>query len=398
MRAPISLIVIGKEARLRAEMRTSLAATGRVQIVAESSDYQRGAELVGQLQPHGAVIIVNGEEETSLELVRQISQEHPNTVIICAGAHCAGETIVRAYRAGAREFLMHPPEPGEVREVLERVEALLGEGGRKITGRVIAVYSGRGGSGTTTIAVNTAAVLAQQTRQETVLLDLNLQYGSAPIFLGVEPTYSITDVAHNEQRLDIQLLRSFLAKVTEQLYCLAAPLRPEEADDVFPAHVEAALGLLRTQFAHILVDLPHAWDPNTIAALDQADVILVVTLGDLVSLYNTKRALETFGRMGYGAEKIRLIVNRYVRDKEVPLEKIGDALSHAVDFTLSDDPRAALEAIATGRPIVWSASKSPLARQFGELARQVAAPGVLIASPEKKGSGLLSMLWGGSRR
>lgn len=398
MLVPMSVIVVGRDAQLRAETRAHLAATGRVHVIAESADYQRATELIEQLQPQGAVVIVNGEEEAALELVRQIGRAHPHTAIVCTGKHCASETIVRAYRAGAHEFLMQPPDPQELREVLGRLEALLGEGSQSRVGRIVAVYSGRGGSGTTTIAVNVAAALVRRAHQETAVVDLNLQYGCLPVFFGVEPTYSLTDVAHNESRLDVQLLRSFLTKITEGFYYLAAPLKPEEADDVFPAHLEMALGLLRTQFAHVILDTPHVLDPTTIAALDHADLILLVTLGDLASLYTTKRVLETFRRMGYEAEKVRLVVNRHARNKEVPLEKIEDVLGQKVAFALAEDARAAVEAINMGKPIAFSESKSPLVRQFAELAKLVSPVGAASASREESRRGLFRALFGGEKR
>ncbi len=400
MLVPMSVILVGKDAHLRAETRTHLAATGRVHVIAESSDHQRASELIGQLHPQGAIILIDGDEEAALDLVREISREHPHTAIICTGRHCTSETIVRAYRAGAHEFLMQPPDPQELREVLERLEAFLGEGETKRVGRVIAVYSSRGGSGTTTIAVNVAVTLARRTRQETVIVDLNFQYGCLPVFFGIEPTYSMTDVAHNESRLDVQLLRSFLTKVTSELFYLAAPLNPEEADDIFPAHVEMTLGLLRTQFAHVILDTPHILDPNTIAALDHADVILVVTMTDLASLYATKRALETFRRLGYEAQKVRLVVNRYAKskNKEVPLEKIGDVLGQNITLALVEDARAVLEAINMGKPLALSDSKSPLVRQFAELAKLV-APMEEASVPERTSErGVFHRLFGGRRR
>ncbi|MCS7157273.1 MAG: AAA family ATPase [Blastocatellia bacterium] len=397
MLVPMSVIVIGKDAQLRTETRAHLAATGRVHVIAESADYQRATELIGQLRPQGAIILVNGGETAALDLVRQTSRTYPYTAIICTGKYCTSEIVVRAYRAGAHEFLMQPPDPQELREVLERLEALLGEEQVSRTGRVIAVYSSRGGSGTTTIAVNVATALARRARQETVLVDLNLQYGCLPVFFGVEPTYSLTDVAHNESRLDIQLLRSFLTKVSDGIYYLAAPIKPEEADDIFPAHLETVLGLLRTQFAHVVLDTSHVLDPITIAALDHADLILLVTLGDLASLYTTKRVLETFRRMGYETEKVRLVLNRY-RNKEVPLGKIEEVLGQKVAFTLAEDARAALEAINVGRPVVLSESKSPLVRQFVELMKLVAPVETASASRGKSGRRFFSALLGGGER
>jgi pilus assembly protein CpaE len=376
MAGPLSVILVGRDARLRGDTRGHLTATGKVQVVAESSDFSRSLELIEQLNPHAVVVLLDGEEEAGFEFIRRVGAEHRDIAVVCSGLNCGNDVIIRAFRSGAREFLVQPLTPNEVKEVVERLEELTatGEGERKSLGAIIAVYSSKGGSGTTTVCVNLAAELARQTARQTVIVDLNLQHGNIPIFFGVQPTYSVTDVARNEARLDIQLLRTFLTKIRDNLYCLAAPLKPEEADDVFPHHLEAALGLLRTQFSYILVDTQHVLDPNTVTALDTADIICVVTQLDLASVFNTKRVLETFARMGYGGEKVKLLVNRYNKTSDLPLDKIADVLGHPVDLTLAEDIRSARDSLNLGKPLVLSQLKSPLVRQFSELAEAILGP------------------------
>jgi pilus assembly protein CpaE len=148
----------------------------------------------------------------------------------------------------------------------------------------------------------------------------------------------------------------------------------------------------------VILDTPHVLDPNTLAALDHADVILLVTTTDLVSLYTTKRAVETFRRLGYGAEKIRLVVNRYAKNKEVPLEKVEDILGQRSALALVEDMRGVLEAINMGKPLALSESKSPLVRQFAELATLVAPVEAASGSDGTSKRGVLHRLFGGGRR
>ncbi|MBI4470185.1 MAG: AAA family ATPase [Acidobacteria bacterium] len=374
MKTPISMIIVGKDAQERACTRLQLMGCGRVHIVAESGEVARAMELVEKFNPQSALIIMNGKPDETMELVRQLGTTHPKTAIVCTGSNVASDQIVRAYRAGATEFLCQPLEMPELNEVIEKIQALSlsAEGKDGARGGVIACFSARGGSGSSTVTVNLAAAMARQTEKPTVVVDLNLQSGTLPIFFGLEPTYSIADVAHNQDRLDAQLITQLLTKGGENLFCLAPPLRVEEADDVHPAHIERMLPLLTGQFAYVVVDCPHTLDSNTVPVLDAASSVLVISLLDLPAVYSTKRMLGVFQKMGYDGEKTKLVVNRYQKSNTLPLQKVEQVLGCKVHATLSDDHSAAYGAMNLGQPVVFSAGKSPLASQFSELAKLVA--------------------------
>ncbi|MBI3949406.1 MAG: AAA family ATPase [Acidobacteria bacterium] len=369
---PLSMIIFGQDAEQRSLTRMQLISGGKVNVVAESSDYAHGLDLVKRYNPDSALLITNGKSEASLDLAKQLAKEHPSTVIVCTGTNCLTETVIKFFRAGASEFLMQPPSQAEMKEVLEKIVAARATADQNKQGEaVIACYSYRGGSGSTTLSVNLAATLAHTFEKPTTIVDLNLQQGTAPIFLGVKPVYSIADVAHNQDRLDAQLLKSFHTPVSDNLYCLASPLKVEEADDVEPSHIELLLSLLRGQFAYVIVDCQHFIDATTVAALQQADTILLVTLLDMASIYTTKRTLEIFHKMGLGDDKVRIVVNRYVKDPDVPLDKVEQVFGHRIHLMLADDYRAALSALNLGSPLVSSQPKSPLVKQYIELAHKI---------------------------
>jgi len=168
-------------------------------------------------------------------------------------------------------------------------------------------------------------------------------------------------------------------------------LKVEEADDVQPSHVQRLLSMLRTQFSHILVDCQHQLDTTTVTALDVADVILLISLLDVPSVYSAKRVLEIFHKMGYPPEKIKVIVNRYDRSAGIPLDKVQQVFDTPIVAVLSEDPRTAMASMNLGNPLVLSESKSPLIRQYARLARAIA--GVTESVGVKK-QGLFESLLG----
>jgi pilus assembly protein CpaE len=395
--SPISIVIMGKDPQERATTRVQLLSTGKVHVVAESSDFKRGTELIDEFHPHSALVILNGDNDQPLELIKQISQQHPSTAVICTGANVPSSVIVKSYRAGATDFLPQPLKPEEIGEVLARIEALRGEDETQdARGRVMAVYSSRGGTGVTTLGVNLAAAIMRASSESTVLVDLNLQYGAMPLFFGLDPEYTIADVVRNQDRLDGQLLKSFLMRTSDNLYCLPAPLRVEEADDVQPGHVQRIISMLRAQFTYVIIDCQHILDANTVTALDLADTILLVSLVDVPSVYCTKRVLEVFHKMGFPDSKVRVVVNCYDKRDGVSVNKVQEVFGTGIAMVLAEDHQSVLASINMGNPLIMSQPKSVLVRQFAELAMHLTGQSGSKDGPKKWGMNLWGGLLGGT--
>lgn len=396
--SPISMVIIGKDPQERSLTRAQLLSSGKVHVVAESSDFSRATELIDQFRPHSALVILNGDNEQPLELIQHIRRQFPSTAVVCTGTDIPSSVVVKSFRCGATEFLCQPLKPEEIEQVLAKIRALQGEDElENQVGQVIAIYSSRGGTGVTTLSVNLATAIHQLAREGAVLVDLNLQYGAVPLFFGLDPEYTIADVVRNQDRLDAQLLKSFLLRASDKLYCLPAPLRVEEADDVQPGHVQRIISMLRTQFRYVIVDCQHVLDANTVTALDLADVVLVVSLMDVPSIYCTKRVLEVFRKMGFTDEKVKVVVNRYDKRDGVPLEKVQEVFGTKIETVLSEDHRAVLASINMGNPLIVSQPKSALVKQFTDLAGQLAGRVEVTAQNGKRSrlSNLFSGLLGG---
>jgi pilus assembly protein CpaE len=253
----------------------------------------------------------------------------------------------------------------ELKTVLDRTAEFCSvqKSAPKKRGRMIAVFSSKGGCGTSFIATNVAAA----TRSSTVLVDLNLQAGDLPLFLGVEPKYSIADLVENRVRLDDELLARYITPHSSNLSLLAAPREADAADEIEPEHVFEALEKLRERYDYIVLDPQHTFDAITLAALDQADDILLVLTLDIPSLRSAQRALEIFDRLGYARSKVRIIVNRWSKQIDLDLQQVERYLHEKVAGYVTSDYQTAVNSINLGQPLVHSEPNSKIAVEIKKI-------------------------------
>jgi pilus assembly protein CpaE len=162
-----------------------------------------------------------------------------------------------------------------------------------------------------------------------------------------------------------------MTRLGDDLFCLPAPASIQEAEDVRPRHIQRLFPILQNQFSHIIVDCQRQLDPTTLAVLDLADTILVVSTADPLSVYNAKRALSFLGDLGYAEGKIKLVVNGYDRNGGLKSEKLEHLFGAPIDAILSNDATAASYAMNLGQPLIYSQPKSLLVSQYANLARIV---------------------------
>ena len=158
-------------------------------------------------------------------------------------------------------------------------------------------------------------------RRHTCVVDLNLQSGDQPLYLGVTPNYSFTDVVRNFERLDDQLLASYLTPRSKGLSLLAAPTDMGRDQEVRDDHVMRSLGLLRTLTDFIVLDVPRSFDDLTVQALDTAEEKILLLTQDVPAIRSAKRTLDMFARLGYDRTRVKVVVNRFERKPEFVLRE-----------------------------------------------------------------------------
>jgi pilus assembly protein CpaE len=257
------------------------------------------------------------------------------------------ELILMAMRSGIHEFVLLPPDKNEFATAVGRL--MRRQQTETQRGSVFAVYSGKGGLGNTTVSVNLAhALAANHTDARIGLADLVVAGGDVRVFLNLKPTYDMGDLAEKLDRVDADLLHSLLTPSGGQVWALPGPDDPE-MESVLDANVTAAIvEHLRSQFAFTLLDCEHHLTERTVAALDAADKILLLTELSVPALRSTQRTLALCRRLGYLDEKLCVVVNRHQSGELLTVADAEEVLQHAIYWKIPNDYRTAAGALAKG--------------------------------------------------
>jgi pilus assembly protein CpaE len=368
-------------------------------IVAELPNAPQVLDELNRLRPQAALVLLNGELNHSFQLVERIHQELPETAVICSSEDNSPDVILQSFRSGATEFLRLPLLESEIASVFAKIEQTVSKP-EESHGRVIAVYASKGGCGTTFVTANLAASMARLSRKRACVVDLNLQAGDQPLYLGLEPNYSIHDVVRNFDRLDDQLLASYLTQRSKYLTLLAAPTEIGKDEDVRIEHVTRSIALLRAQTEYVVIDPPRMLNEITIAALDAADDLILLLTLDIPAIRSAKRALDIFTRLGYDRNRIKVVINRYTKTPEFDLKQVGKVLETEVFATIANDYQAAISSINVGEPLVLSKNQSRIVHDFGNLASKLSGirlPSESPESPSRPNRGGWTSLFGSKR-
>ncbi len=380
MKRTLTFIVLSRDVTDSRELSRALGAHAGTSLLMTSDDAEQVFTETCRLRPSAVVINLSHMGEPALKLVQRLVSECPNTAVICASRETSPDMILRSMRTGARDFIRLPINDDELTTVIDRTSEFAAEHvdhEPKKRGRVIAVFSPKGGCGTTLIATN----LAMIQKHPTVLVDLNLQSGDLELLLGLKPKFSLADVVENRDRLDDALLASYITPHSKNVSLLAAPTKAESAEDIEPKHIYEVMELLRQRYDNVIIDTPHNFDSVTISALDHADQILVVLTLEIHAIRSTRRALEIFDRLGYPRKKVRLVVNRWSKNIDLDQKQVESFLGERVIAFVQSDYRAAVNSINLGQPLIESAPGSIVttdlhnlaAKLFGETIEQAAA-------------------------
>lgn len=376
MKQPLTIVVLSTDLDNFKAIRLALSADTRVQLLAGGDDAEQLYGEIIRLRPSAAIITLGANSDQAIKLIQRLAIESPKTALISAANDAAPDLLLQSLRAGAREFLKLPISAEELKTVLDRVAdfcAAQVETPKK-KGRMIAVFSSKGGCGTSFMATNLAAAASAKT----VLVDLNLQAGDLPLFLGIDPRYSFADMAENRTRLDEALIKSFVTPYSSNLSLLAAPREADAADEIEPEHVFEVLQRLRESYEYVVLDPQHTFDSITLAALDQSDEIVLVLTLDIPAIRSTQRALEIFDRLGYPRKKIRIVVNRWSKQIDLDLRQVEKFLGEPVIGFIPSDYQTAVTSINLGQPLVLSDPNSKISQEIRRVARTIGTGAIRV--------------------
>jgi pilus assembly protein CpaE len=288
--------------------------------------------------------------------------------VVVVGKSADARLVLRAVRAGAADFVDEQNLEGELVAALGR---LLHRPGRTAEpARTISVLGPSGGSGASTIAVNIATALATEHRSA-LLIDLNLHTGDSSTLLDLRPEHTLAELCQNVARLDRTMFDRSLARHASGVHLLAPPPHHADVQYITPDGVRQVLGLARSTFPYVVIDLDHTFAPEQVEALRQTDLVVLVLRLDFTCLRNARRAMEQLDQLGISREAVRVVVNRYGRAREIPAGKAEEALGVRIGHYIPDDPKSVNRANNNGVPVVRESPSARVSRSLTELAASV---------------------------
>jgi pilus assembly protein CpaE len=322
-----------------------------------------GVTKARNLEPDLIITDVMMPDINGYEVTRILRREprFAATPILVLTAQSGLQDKLKSFESGADD---HLTKPFEGAELLVRVTALLRrvEAARLIrqdtaatkSARLIAVHSLRGGTGASTLAVNLGIGLATLWKRPTALLDLTMTAGQVAMMLNMPLKRTWTDIArYGADELDLDVLMSIIGTHDSGLSFVAAPTFPSEAETLHGETLGAALRLMKDHFDYIVADLPHDFGETALQALDTADMILMVATPDMSSIRAVAAAMDTYQKLGYDKDKIKLVLNAIFPRSSLSKEKIESASGVSTIVTIPYVQDVFVDAINLGQPPLY---------------------------------------------
>jgi pilus assembly protein CpaE len=356
--------------------------SGSLDVRWTAGSVEEGADIVRKFRPDMAIVEVNGNPASA---VGPLAREFPNLYILALSATREAEYALETMRAGAHDLLCKPLREVDLSIAIEKArKARVRKEPAERRGKIVTVFSNKGGNGTTTIVSNLSEALAAEHGKRVVVVDLVMAHGDVTMFFNVTPTYTLLDLARNGGKADPEYIDSLIVRHSSGVCILADPPRIEDADQISADQVRDMLATLRSTFDVVIVDTPHQFDEKTLAALEMSDTILLVTLLNLPALKNTQRSIELFARLGILDDRVQLVLSRYLPNEEISRESIEGILNCPVFYAVPNDYPTVLSSINRGKLLSETAPEKEVTAAFRKMAELLVGPAAPREAQKRK--------------
>lgn len=401
----IRVLVVDDIVETRENVRKLLFFEDDIEIVGMAGDGREGVELAGKLQPDIVLMDINMPGMDGIAASEAIAEQYPSVNVIMMSVQGESDYLRRSMLAGAREFLIKPFSGEELATSIRRVRQLAAT--RRVSapppptatvatgaplpqppkgGKVIAVFGTKGGCGASTIAVNLAVAIHEETRERVALMDANLEFGDIGVLLNLPSNRSIADLVGPNLEMDEELINGVMASHGCGVKALLAPPRPEMAELIGVEHLKKIAEFLPKMFDYIVIDLTRTFQESMVTLLDAADQIVLVATNDIPSIKNAKVFFELTEQLGYPPDKTFFLLNKEDGRSGIAVKDIEASIKHPVRAVLLKDERTTLIANNRGTPIVLLQRTLPIAQAYMALARALRRPAEKEAAAVKAGA------------
>lgn len=348
----------------------------KVIVEGTATTFERGFELIHRKRPMVVIIEVDENIESSIERITQILNRFSQISVVATSADKSSDAILKVMRAGATEYLLRPVAETDLAFALQKLGRLWlsRDVPESEAGRIFTIFSPKGGVGVTTVSINLATDILEASKKPTILVDMDLNAGDVTTFLNMKPSYTISDVTANINRLDRSFLQGVIAKHESGISVLAEPQQVEDAVSISGDDIKKVLSLLKSMFKYIIVDA-ESLSTRTNIALEMSDQIFLVFYMSLPGIRNMQRHLSYLSKMGLGRDRVKLIANRVVKKSEIKKEDAEKVLNYPVFWSIPNDYETTMACLNKGVPISVGAPKSQLNISLKDLAKAIIKSG-----------------------
>lgn len=314
--------------------------------------------------------------EGDLDSIRSLLNSNAVREVFLTSKNPDPAVLIKAMRTGTKEFFAQPIKEEEVRLALDSFKKRRNESveikAPTKSGRIIDVIGSKGGVGTTTVAVNLAANLAEDKESSVVLIDMNMLFGDVPAFLGLKPDYNWSEITQNVDRLDSTFLTNILSEHSSGVHVLSSPGYLDGHYTVTSSIIGHLLSLMQTMFDFVVIDGGQSMDEGSLRIIKMSHEVMIVSLLNLTCLSNTSKILKSLTNMGYiPRENIKVIINRYIKNAEISLDDAEAGIEQKIFWAIPNDYKTTMSAINQGIVLSQVASNSKIAKNIKGLSQAI---------------------------
>jgi pilus assembly protein CpaE len=377
----IRVLIVDDIAETRENIRKLLQFEPDIEVVGAARTGQEALELARETEPDVVIMDINMPDMDGITATEALKHDVRFAQIVILSVQSEPDYLRRAMRAGASDFIAKPPSGDElistIRSLAEEAKRIKDEQERlKSTGplppldgrerpgpigKVITLYSAKGGVGCTFLASNLAVGL-DTPDTPAVLVDASLQFGDVAVALNLQVKNSFVDLATRIDELEVEIIEDILLQHESGLRVLAAPPRPEMADEIQLPQVRKVMEFLKRHFAYIVVDTSSTMDDVTLTILDYTDLLVSVATPEIPSIKDSRLLFDLLGVLEYPKNKVIFVLNKMDRKSGISASAIAENLRCTVDGEVPLDERAVTTSVNRGIPVLLVDKGQPAAK------------------------------------
>ncbi len=388
----IRVLIVDDIAETRENIRKLLQFESDVVVVGAARTGIEAIEMARETEPDVVIMDINMPDMDGITATEGLVRDVPFAQIVMLSVNNDADYVRRAMRAGARDFIAKPPSADELISTIRTLSVFAHEqkvklsqslpsvvaqgpggghtGSLRPEGKIMVVYSAKGGVGCSMLATNIAVGL-DTADTPTVLVDAALQFGDVAVSLNLQAKNSFIDLASRAEELDAEFVDEVLLRHNTGLRVLAAPPRPEVADEVTAGQVRNVIQFLKQNFAYVVVDTSSNMDDITLAVLDVADLLITIATPEIPSIKDTRLLFDLLGVLEFPKERIFFVLNKTDKRSGISSDAVSENLKCTVDAEIPLDERAITTSINRGSPLLLSDKGQPAAKSIFSILRSI---------------------------